>query len=259
MLIKKMNAVTHHRGPDATGIFLSGKMSLGNNRLSIIDLDASANQPMEGANGRYVIVYNGEVYNFKELKKELADYPFRTKSDTEVILAAYMLWGEKCVERLNGMFAFAIWDKQKEELFLARDHAGIKPLYYYHDDTRFVFSSEIKALLEHPILRKVDIDSLNHYLQLNYVPAPGTMFANIKKFPTGSYGVLNDNKLSITSYLKSNQFTSEYSHDSKGVRKTLQESVKAQLVSDKPVGVYLSGGIDSTAVLASGFPNFPLV
>ena len=250
-LIKRMNETTHHRGPDATGIFLANEISLGNNRLSIIDLDPSANQPMQSTDGRYVIVYNGEIYNFKELRKELAGYPFRTKSDTEVIIASYMFWGEKCVERFNGMFAFAIWDKQKHELFLARDHVGIKPLYYYHDDTCFIFSSEIKAILEHPIQRKIDIESLNHYFQLNYVPAPSTMFTNIKKFPTGSYGFFSNNLFSTTSYLGPNQFPREHTLDSRGVRMAVQEAVKSQLVSDKPVGVYLSGGIDSTVILAS--------
>ena len=187
-LIKKMNEVTRYRGPDATGIFLADKISLGNNRLSIIDLDSSANQPMEDTTGRYVIVYNGEVYNYRELKKELKDsYSFRTESDTEVILASFIKWGTLCVEKLNGIFAFAIWDKEKEELFLARDHAGIKPLYYYLDQGKFIFASEIKSILEHPVSRILNREAFGLYFQLFYVPAPLTMFQGISKFTLVSF------------------------------------------------------------------------
>src|SRR5258708_828799 len=127
-----MNRVTAHRGPDATDMYIEEGISFGHNRLAIIDLSPQAAQPMWDASGRYVIVFNGQIYNFKELKRELGDYPFRTEGDTEVILAAYARWGKEAVTRLNGMFAFAIWDKEQKELFLARDHAGVKPLYYFH-------------------------------------------------------------------------------------------------------------------------------
>src|SRR3989338_9902689 len=157
-LILKMNLATRHRGPDGAGIFLDDKISLGHNRLSIIDLSDAAKQPMESGDERLIIVFNGEIYNFKELKKELANfYNFKTLSDTEVILAAYKKWGPEAVKKFNGIFTFAIWDKTKEELFLARDHVGLKPLYYFLDAGKFIFSSEIKAILEHDVPRKLNL------------------------------------------------------------------------------------------------------
>lgn len=259
-LIKKMNAITAHRGPDGTGVFLDGAVSLGHNRLSILDLSDAAAQPMKSADDRFVIVFNGEIYNYRELKNELKNsYPFRTMSDTEVILAAYAKWGKECVKKFNGIFAFAIWDTAMRELFLARDHAGVKPLYYFYDPSagsgqaRFIFSSEIKAILAHDISRKVSREAVNFYFHLYYVPEPLTMFSGIMKLPAASCATLKDGKLAIEKYWEVSDFSDlpsreEAKHE---IRRLFDDSVTHQLVSDRPVGVFLSGGMDSTAVLGS--------
>jgi len=251
-LVLKMNRTTYHRGPDSSGIFLDNNISLGHNRLSIIDPNTTANQPMESDNGNFVVVFNGEIYNFKELKEELKDYPFKTKSDTEVILASYKKWGKECVKKLNGIFAFAIWDKQKKELFLARDHIGVKPLYYFCDGERFIFSSEIKAILEHNIPRVLNKEAFNHYLRILYTPEPLTMFEGIYKLPPACIATFKDKKLSIENYWEVEN--TEYLKLSKkeiAERLKIQiiNSVEKQLISDKPLGIYLSGGIDSSVVL----------
>lgn len=251
-LIRKMNQATQHRGPDGTGVFGDDNVSLGHNRLSIIDLSESASQPMFSGDGKLVIVFNGEIYNFQELKKELGDYPFKTKSDTEVVLASYKKWGSDCVKKFNGIFAFAIWDKNKKELFLARDHVGVKPLYYYHKDGKFIFSSEIKAILEHGMPRQLNMEAFSHYLRVLYVPEPLTMFKEIYKFPPASFGILKNGELKITKYwdIKSRDYLSESKEFFiEELRKKVLASVERQLVSDRPLGVYLSGGIDSSIVL----------
>lgn len=253
-LIGKMNAENRHRGPDGSGVFLDEKISLGHNRLSIIDLSDAASQPMKSADGKLVIVFNGEIYNYRELKEELkGSYPFRTSSDTEVILAAYAKWGRECVKKFNGIFAFAIWDAAKAELFLARDHAGVKPLYYFYDGKRFIFSSEIKSILAHDVPRVVSKEAFNFYFHLYYVPEPLTMFEGIKKLPAASYAILKDGKLQIGKYWAVTDFSDLRSRDEarQEIRSLFDDSVKRQLISDRPVGVFLSGGMDSTAVLGS--------
>jgi len=247
-----MNQITKHRGPDGTDVFCSDEVSLGHNRLSIIDLSESASQPMESANRKLVIVFNGEIYNFKEIKKELGDYPFQSKSDTEVILAAYQKWGHDCVKKLNGIFAFAIWDKNNQELFLARDHVGVKPLYYFLKDGKFIFSSEIKAILEHDVFRVLNHEAFNHYLRVLYVPEPLTMFEGIYKLPPASFAVLKNGKLDIKKYWNiesSDNLKLSKQEIEKELREKIFNSVEKQLVSDKPLGVYLSGGMDSSIVL----------
>lgn len=252
-LVLKMNKITAHRGPDGTGIFCDDGISLGHNRLSIIDLSDAASQPMASFDGKLIIVFNGEIYNYKELKKELSDYPFETNSDTEVILAAYRKWGKECANKFNGIFAFAIWNKEKKELLIARDHIGVKPLYYFWDGDKFIFSSEIKAILEHDLPRRLDIEGLNHYLRVLYAPEPHTMFKGIKKFPAGHCGLLKDKNFTIEKYWQQqNQagyFKRSFKNTAKIVYDTVEKSVARQLVSDKPLGLYLSGGVDSSAVL----------
>ncbi len=253
-LIRKMNQITSHRGPDATGVFLDDEISLGHNRLSIIDLSEKANQPMHSFDNKQIIIFNGEIYNFKELKNELQNYPFKTESDTEVILAAYKKWGNGCVKKFNGIFAFAIWDNEKKELYIARDHIGVKPLYYHNDGGKFIFSSEIKGILEHGIERVLDMEAFNHYLRVLYVPEPLTMFKGIYKFPPASFGIFKNGNLKITHYWAIENL--DYLKESKDfIKKELQEkvfeSVKKQLISDRPLGIYLSGGIDSSVVLDS--------
>jgi len=252
-LILKMNLVTRHRGPDGTGIFLDEKISLGHNRLSIIDLSEAASQPMFSPDGNLAIIFNGEIYNFSEIKKELKDfYQFKTHSDTEVILAAYKKWGAEAVKKFNGIFTFAIWDKTKEELFLARDHVGLKPLYYFLDAGKFIFSSEIKAILEHDVPRKLNREAFNIYLRTLYAPAPLTMFEGIHKFPQAHYGVFKNGELKLVKYwevLEIKYFDKPLKDLAEDLREEVLKSVERQLISDRPIGLYLSGGIDSSAVL----------
>ena len=155
-----------HRGPDADGFYIEEeRIALGHRRLSIIDLSTSANQPFEDSSGRYVLVFNGEIYNYQEVKRLLPEYPFSTTSDTEVLLAAYIKWGKDCLSHFNGMFAFGIWDKQDKTLFIARDRLGVKPLYYYANDAHFIFGSEIRALLSSGLVpRQLDKNALRDYL-----------------------------------------------------------------------------------------------
>ena len=252
-----MNQITKHRGPDDAGVFLSDDISLGHNRLSIIDLSERANQPMSSFDGKQVIVFNGEIYNFKELKRELKDYPFRTESDTEVIFAAYKKWGSDCVKKFNGIFAFAIWDKEKKELFLARDHIGVKPLYYFWDPStgsgraKFIFSSEIKGILVHDILQEIDLKALNLYFSLSYVPQPLTIFKNIKKLPPACWLKLRNGQIEIKKYweIKDRKDFSSEEEAIGEIRRGLEDSIKSQIISDRPVGVFLSGGVDSNIVL----------
>ena len=252
-LISKMNQITRHRGPDGEGSFVDEGVSLGHDRLSIIDLSEQAKQPM--VHERFVIVFNGEIYNFKDLRSDLEGaYSFKTNSDTEVILASYQKWGSDCVKMFNGIFAFAIWDKIKKELFLARDPLGVKPLYYFHDENRFIFSSEIKAVLEHNVPRILNHEAFNHYLRVLYVPAPLTMFEGIYKFPPASFGVFKDGKIAFQEYWSvqdTESFNGPKHEIAEALQKKVQRSVKSQLISDRPLGIYLSGGIDSTVVLDS--------
>ncbi len=254
-LAKKMNARLAHRGPDGTGIFCSANITLGHNRLSILDLSNAGAQPMKSDDGRYVISFNGEIYNYRELRAELSSYPFKSESDTEVILAAFKTWGEEALARLNGMFAIALWDEREKELYLARDPVGIKPLYYHALGARLIFASEIKALLEHPeVVRHIDPLALDCYLRVNYVPAPLTMFAGIKKLLPGQLLRYQSGKFEISDYAigKKPVLSSEpKSVLAQELRERVHMSVQAQLVSDRPVGLYLSGGVDSSAVLES--------
>lgn len=241
LVVEAMNAITSHRGPDHKDVFCNEDITLGHTRLSIIDLDSRSHQPMVSNCGRYVIVFNGEIYNFKELKQTLA-YDFKTAGDTEVVLAGFVLMREKIFEKLNGMFACAIWDTQEKELYLARDSAGIKPLYYYTDGETLIFSSEIKALFEYTLVPKVlSQDAFSMYLELLYVPAPLTMFQGIYKFPAGAIGKFSDG------VLKTKTFTPD-AKEAIDTKQCLNDAIERHLISDKPVGVYLSGGIDSSLI-----------
>ena len=254
-LILKMNKITSHRGPDGTGVFLDDNISLGHNRLSIIDLSERSSQPMKSFDENFTIVFNGEIYNFQELKKEFQDYPFKTKSDTEVVLAAYKKWGSGCVKKFNGIFAFAVFDKNKNELFLARDRLGVKPLYYYYNskEQKIIFSSEIKAILEHPIEREILPEAFAHYFRIHYVPHPLTIFKNIFKLPPACILKFdfNDGKVEIKKYWNPSgrQMIKDKKQIKEHILDLLNSSVKMQLISDRPVGVFLSGGIDSSAIL----------
>lgn len=249
---RKMSECLKHRGPDASGVFAEEGVTLAHRRLAIIDLSPEANQPLAG--GNLSIVFNGEIYNYKELKGELeASHQFKTQSDTEVILAGYEAWGEGVVKRLNGIFAFAIWDGTRRKLFLARDHMGVKPLYYSWQDDKFIFASEVKSILAHDISRQIDIEAFNEYLRVLYVPEPRTMLKAVKKLPPGSTLSLEGGKLEINKYYAPQVRVEDvpYAEAVERVRKAVEEAAVRQLVADVPVGVYLSGGFDSSAVLAS--------
>lgn len=251
----KMNETTKHRGPDETNFWLDENISLGHNRLSIIDLSPKAGQPMCDEKMELIIVFNGEVYNFKELRKELEKkYNFKSQSDTEVILYAYKEWGVDCVNKFNGIFAFAIWDAVKKILFLARDRMGIKPLYYYYDGRKLIFSSEIKGILEHDVPRCVDHKAFNIFFSVLYIPEPYTMFEGIKKLSAASFLVFKQGSDPvIKKYWSVTDFTdfNSYNEATESIRDIFRDSVRRQLISDRPVGVFLSGGIDSTAVLGA--------
>jgi asparagine synthase (glutamine-hydrolysing) len=253
--LAKMGRVTVHRGPDDEGAFASGRCAIGMRRLSIIDL-AGGHQPIANEDESLVVVCNGEIYNFRELRRELeaAGRRFKTHSDTEVVLHAYAQWGERFVERLNGMFGFALWDERAQTLLVGRDRLGIKPVYYLDDGRRVVFASEAKALLEVPgVTADVDPVALASYLELGYVPAPLSMFRGIRKLPIASVMKLSPAGVRVDSYWRPPTRVTpgvplaDWAHR---VRERLEESVRMQMVADVPIGAFLSGGIDSSTVLA---------
>ncbi len=245
-----------HRGPDDEGFLLDGAAALGFRRLSIIDLDGG-HQPIHNEDGSAAIIFNGEVYNYRELTATLssAGHVFRTRSDTEAVLHAYEEYGVDCVRHLRGMFAFAIWDRKRERLFVARDRLGIKPVYYHSDPHAFSFSSEIKALLELPwIAPDVDLGALDQYVLLRYVPGSKTMFDSIYRLPPGHWMTVDRSGVRIEKYWDLEFPEAGATPPKRTVeefRSLLEESVRMRLVSEVPLGVFLSGGIDSSAILAS--------
>ncbi|MFH1507993.1 MAG: asparagine synthase (glutamine-hydrolyzing) [Candidatus Omnitrophota bacterium] len=254
-LVRKMTAALQHRGPDDEGYFIDTNAGLGIRRLSIIDLQTGA-QPIYNEDKSLAVVLNGEIYNYKELAGGLRDkgHKFYTNSDTEVLVHLYEELGEDCIHKLRGMFAFAIWDKRKEELFLARDRLGIKPLYYSHQGNRFIFASEIKALLkDQAISREIDLSALDYYLTFLYIPAPLTIFKNIKKLLPGHSLKIKDNSINIKRYWRLNALQESRLSINAYKQETynyLKDAVQSHLVSDVPLGVFLSGGIDSSAIVA---------
>ena len=255
--IQLMTEKMTHRGPDATGYWYSNTISLGHKRLSIIDLDKKSNQPFVSQDERFVLVYNGEIYNYINIKNKLKHkYNFRTKSDTEVLLYAYIEWREKCLNFLNGMFAFAIWDRQTNNLFLARDRLGIKPLYYYNDNNYFIFSSEISSILEHKSIdKKVNKDVLTEYVQFQTVRPPLTLVKNIYQLMPGEYVRVISGKIIKNKYWSIFEKKDSVINDElvikKEIRKLFYESIKLRTVSDVPLGVFLSGGIDSSVIVSA--------
>ena len=261
-LISRMVQKIHHRGPDAQGFQTFEGMSIGNARLSIIDLSPNGNQPMHSKDQRYWIVYNGEIYNFLPIREELLKkgYEFKSKTDTETVLYAFIEWGPDCLKRFNGMFGIAIWDNLKKELFLARDRLGIKPLYYYFKDGKFLFGSEIKCILESDAVKKeVNVQSLYYYLGYEFVPAPNTMFDTISKLRQGHYAIFSQDNLSIHKYweLKFNPTTAGEEEIADELYKATEEAVRKRLLSDVPVGVFLSGGLDSSTVTGFAKKLYP--
>lgn len=254
-LIKAMNSRIAHRGPDQEGYFFDKEIMLGHRRLSIIDLSERGRQPMHNEDETIWIVFNGEIYNFQELKEglEKKGHKFYSETDTEVIVHAYEEYGAACVNYFNGMFAFAIWDSNKKQIFLARDRLGVKPLVYYKDEEKFLFASEIKAILEDKaIKREVNTEALGQFIAFEYVPAPLTMFKNIYKLPAGHYAMLKDNKLHIEKYwdIPEGETKKDEHMLVAETRKLLTDAIQKRMISDVPLGAFLSGGIDSSAVVA---------
>ncbi len=254
--LRRMHAATRHRGPDDEGFHERDGVSLGHNRLSIIDLSPLGRQPMSTPDGRFTVVFNGEIYNYRELRTELeaSGVRFRGASDTEVLLALFARDGASCLERLNGIFAFAVWERDSRTLTLARDHLGVKPLYYHWDGARLAFSSEIKALLTLPhVRREVDPGALSLYVRFLYVPGPRTMLAGIRKLQPGHVLTLRDAELAVRPYwtLAEGEPFADRAAARAAVREGVLAAVRRQLVSDRPLGVFLSGGVDSTLVLAA--------
>lgn len=250
--VKKCLDRIGHRGPDAQNFLVHQNISIWHRRLSIIDLSESANQPFVSKCGSYYIVLNGEIYNYIELKeKYLKNITLKTTSDTEVLVEIYRLVGEKVLEEINGMFAFIIYNKNDNSLFIARDHLGKKPLFYINDNHGISFSSEIKGLYSNSNFT-INEKSIFYYLQLGYIPEPYTIYEEVKKFPSGKYGVLKNNVLTIHDYVirdKIPQFT-DYSDAKLFLKSTLQNSVEIRLRSDAKFGAFLSGGVDSSLVCA---------
>jgi len=257
-LLQRMNDVLRHRGPDDDGFHLEPGVGLGHRRLSIIDL-STGHQPLYNEDGSVCVIFNGEIYNFHALVDELAalGHTFRTKSDTEVIVHAWEQWGESCVERFRGMFAFALWDRNTETLFLARDRLGVKPLYYsVLQSGMLVFGSELKALLAHPELqRTVDPCAIEEYFAFGYVAEPRSIFVNVHKLPPAhTLTVRRGERLRPTREYWDVRFEVDTSigeiDAGEELVRRLRESVKLRMISDVPLGAFLSGGVDSSAVVA---------
>jgi asparagine synthase (glutamine-hydrolysing) len=260
-LIKSMLSRIAHRGPDDEGLYIADtstgeRIGLGHRRLSIIDLTPAGHEPMPDASGRIWLTYNGEIYNFKQLRTELESrgHSFKSQTDAEVIIYAYIEWGRECLSRLNGMFAFAIWDARDESLFVARDRLGIKPLYYCDTPAGFAFASEIKALLAIPGVEvSPDLDALDQFMTFLWTPDPKTAFRGIYKLPPGHYLVYREGKPQISEY-----WDVTFSEDNslsetewiEALREQITRSVRAQMISDVPLGAFLSGGLDSSTLVA---------
>ena len=268
VLLRKMTDAIAHRGPDGEGFYTDSFIGLGHRRLAIIDLSPAAHQRMATISNQYVISYNGELYNFMELRTELEalGHQFRSRSDTEVVLYAYKQWGEKCLDRFNGHFALAIWDKTRQALFLARDRYGVKPLYYTFVGPYFIFASEQKAILTHPtVKREIDLEALLEYFTFQNIFTDRTLLKGIKLFPPGSYAFL---PLSAMSHeLRAIKYWTWYfSEPEKPLSKKeyveeldrlFRQAVNRQLISDVDVGAYLSGGMDSGSITAIAAKQLP--
>jgi asparagine synthase (glutamine-hydrolysing) len=254
-LIQRMSAAIRHRGPDGSGSYVCGEIGLGHRRLSIIDLEGGA-QPISNEDRTLQVVFNGEIYNFIELREELMGFGhrFETRSDTEVIVHAYEQWGPECVARFNGIFSFALWDTTKRQLLLARDHLGVKPLYYVVAGGRLLFASEIKSLLQdQECPRDVDVEALGALFTLRYVPSPDTLFKGIKKLPPAHILLVGSQGLELKRYWKATPKQQQNPDENELIERyqsLVEDAVRLQMRSDVPVGLFLSSGVDSSALLA---------
>ena len=270
VVLRKMTDAIAHRGPDGEGFYIDSFVGLGHRRLAIIDLSPAGHQPMSTEDGNHIITYNGEVYNFQELRIELESlgYKFRSKTDTEVVLHAYVQWGVECVKRFNGMFAFAIWDRIRQELFLARDRYGIKPLYYTFVGSVFIFASEQKAIITHPAVRReIDLEGLVEYFTFQNIFTDRTLLKGIRTFPAGSIAQIPLGRaidyLNLIRYWDFNfQEPEQSAREEEYVEeldRLFRQAVNRQLVSDVEVGSYLSGGMDSGSITAIAATQLPFI
>lgn len=266
--LRKMTDAMAHRGPDGEGFYIDSFLGLGHRRLAIIDLSPLGHQPMTSDCGQFVITFNGEVYNFRELRKDLEEkgHAFRSRTDTEIVLHAYMEWGNACVERFNGMFAFAIWDRTRQELFLARDRYGIKPLYYTFLGPKFLFASEQKAILAHPDVRRdLDLEALLEYFTFQNIFTDKTLLKGIRIFPAGCWARLSlgtrETTLQVHRYwdfdFREPENVCSEEEYAEELDRLFRQAVKRQLVSDVDVGAYLSGGMDSGSITAVAATELP--
>lgn len=264
--LEKMGQAILHRGPDAGATFLDDDIALVHRRLSILDLSEAGTQPMHSASGRYTIVFNGEIYNFQALRNglEAQGIQFHTQTDTEVLLALFEQQGFRCLDHLNGMFAIAIWDGKTKELFLARDRLGKKPLYYYHAGAHFAFASEIKALMPLPMFeRKIRYDAVKDFFAYQYIPDPKTVYENLHKLPPGHWLKTDGNKVEIRQYWDVSFAPlagRSQAEIEEGLYQLIDDAVKLRMISDVPLGAFLSGGVDSSAIvgLMAGHSSQPV-
>lgn len=260
-LVAAMDKIAH-RGPDAQGYYVNDNATvfLGHRRLSIIDLSATANQPIHSTCGRYSIIFNGEVYNYLEIARELMSQDgsinFKTHSDTEVVLQSYIKWGVDCIRHWNGMFAVVIYDKVKDELFIVRDRFGVKPIVYYQEGNNFYFASELKALKSLMSAPEMNMEALYNYLHFDYIPKPLTIYKNTYKFPNGHYAIVNKKGMQMVSYYNVlEKYGEKYhqlaEHDAlDAFSGVLAGATKLRMISDVPIGAFLSGGTDSSLIVA---------
>ncbi len=253
IFLKKACESLKHRGPDQLGYYNEKNISLGHTRLSIIDLSERGKQPMTNEDDALYIIFNGEIYNFQDLRLELEKkgHKFKSNTDTEVILHAYEEWNQDCVQKFNGMFAFSIYNKKNKTVFIARDRLGVKPLFYYYKNSKFIFASEIKAILQDPTVgREINPEALDYFLTLAYIPSPYTVFKNIFQLLPGHFLIYKNNQLTIKKYwdLQFNQQESSERSLLKEMGIIMEDAVKKRMISDVPLGLFLSGGIDSSLI-----------
>jgi asparagine synthase (glutamine-hydrolysing) len=270
VVLRKMTDAMAHRGPDGEGFYIDSFLGLGHRRLAIIDLSSAAHQPMITPDGLFAVAYNGEIYNYRELRKQLErlGHSFKSNSDTEVLLHAFIEWGESCLDRLNGMFAFALWDRSKQELFLARDRYGIKPLYWTIVGDTFIIASEQKAIIAHPaVTKEIDLEALVEYFTFQNIFTNRTLLKRIHLFPAGHFA-----RIPLGTRLRALPTTQFWDFDFQEPNETAPEeeyieeldrlfrqAVKRQLVSDVDVGAYLSGGMDSGSITAVAAKEIPYI
>lgn len=253
--IRLMTDCLTHRGPDSDGFFVKDNIALGFRRLSIIDLSEAANQPFTDKTKRFHLIFNGELYNFQEVKSKILGHPFRTTGDTEVLVEAFARWGIECIHLFKGMFAFAVWDDAEKELFIVRDRMGVKPVYYYTDNHCLVFASEIRSIIKSGLVAPlINKEALVDYLSFQSISSPNTLIKGIRQLEAGHFIKIKKNSVEIKQYWSLTQNSTDHDFtDTKAVqrkiRTLLAESVKSRLISDVPIGAFLSGGIDSSAVV----------